>query len=50
MLLLAFPELKADPGPVTTALQQLTPAATVMAVWQNLVHQDIQPLDEGEDF
>ena len=50
MLLLAFPELKADPGPVTTALQALRASAPVMAVWQDLVQQDIQPLDEEEDF
>lgn len=50
MLLLAFPDLKGDPGPVTTELIEADAGAEIMAVWQDLVHQDIQPIDEDEDF
>ena len=50
MLLLAFPELKADPGSVTQQLIEANAAPEIMAVWQDLVQQDIQPVDEDDDF
>ncbi|WP_008316927.1 hypothetical protein [Leptolyngbya sp. PCC 6406] len=50
MLLLTFPHLKQDPGPVTTALVQAGASAEVLGVWRNWVQQDLQPIDEDEDF
>ncbi|MCP4105929.1 MAG: nucleotidyl transferase AbiEii/AbiGii toxin family protein [Desulfobacteraceae bacterium] len=47
MLLLTFPELKCDPGPVTEKLQ--TMGADIMDVWRELLHQNIQPENE-DDF
>ena len=47
-LLLAFPELKSEHGPVTDRL--LASGATEMALvaWQDLVHQEILPDDDGD--
>lgn len=50
MLLIAFPELKRDSGPVTDSLKALGAEPTVLAVWNNLVSQDIQPPDEDQEF
>jgi hypothetical protein len=50
MLLLAFPKLKADPGPVTQQLVEANAPSAIMTVWQELVQQDIQPVDEEDDF
>jgi hypothetical protein len=50
MLLLAFPELKLHPGPVTQHLIEADTRPEVLAVWEDLVQQDIQPVDEDEDF
>ena len=50
MLLLTYPELKAHPGPVTDALITARATPEALAVWQELVQQDIQPIDEDEDF
>ena len=46
LLLLTFPELKRDPGPVRTCLQAVGAEPAVLAVWQELVTQAIQPEDE----
>jgi hypothetical protein len=46
LLLLTFPELKRDPGPVRTCLQAVGVEPAVLAVWQELVTQEIQPEDE----
>jgi hypothetical protein len=43
MLLLAFPELKREDGPVVERLQAAGADATVMAVWKELVAQEIKP-------
>ncbi len=43
MLLLAFPELKCEDGPVVERLQAVGAEATVMAVWKELVAQEIKP-------
>ena len=50
VLLLAFPELKCDPGLVTDCLirGQATPGATVL--WRELVAQEIAPETEDDDF
>lgn len=50
MLLLAFPDLKRDPGPVTDRLQAAGVASVVMAVWQEMVSTEIQPADEEDEF
>ena len=50
MLLLTFPHLQADPGPVTHALQQAGASVEILAVWQDWVQQDRQPVDEEDDF
>ena len=48
LLLLTFPELKRDPGPVRTCLQAVGAEPAVLAVWQELVTQEIQPEDDEE--
>ncbi len=50
MLLLKFPELKRDPGQVTDRLHTAGANPAVMAVWQELVAQEIQPADEDDEF
>jgi hypothetical protein len=50
MLLLTFPHLKTDPGPVTNALQQAGASVEILAAWQDWVQQDIQPVDADDDF
>ena len=46
----ANPHLKADPGPVTNALQQAGASVEILAVWQDCVQQDSEPVDEEDDF
>lgn len=50
MLLLKFPELKRDPGPVTDRLHAASADPGVLTVWQELVVQEIQPADEDDEF
>ena len=50
MLLLTFPELKGDRGPVTDWLQAAGADPAVMAVWKELVATEIQPADEDDEF
>jgi hypothetical protein len=50
MLLLAFPNLKSQPGIVTKELIKANAGSEIIAVWQDLVQQDIQPVNEDEDF
>ncbi len=50
MLLLTFPELKCDPGPVTERLQAANVDAAIIDVWGELVKQDIQMADEEDEF
>jgi hypothetical protein len=49
LLLLKFPELKRDPGPVTDRLQAMNADSTVLAGWREIVAQEIQP-EEGDEF
>jgi molybdopterin converting factor small subunit len=49
MLLLTFPDLKVDPGPVTKELMALNAAPEVFVAWQDLVQQPIQPVDDDDD-
>jgi hypothetical protein len=46
-LLLAFPELKKAEGPVAERLRAAEAGEDVMAVWKELVAEEIEP--EGED-
>jgi hypothetical protein len=50
MLLLTFPELKRDPGPVTERLQALGVAQAVLDAWSDLVAQEIKPAEEEDEF
>jgi hypothetical protein len=50
LLLLTFPELKSDPGPVTDCLHAAHADAAVLALWRELVAQEILPETEDDDF
>lgn len=50
MLLLTFPDLKRDPGPVTERLQAMGAPPEILAVWKELVAQEIKPADEDDEF
>ncbi len=50
MLLLSFPDLKRDSGPVTDLLLAMGAAAGVLDVWHELVAQDIRPGNEDDEF
>ncbi len=49
MLLLTFPALKRDTGPVVDRLQAAGAGPKVLAVWKELVAQKIRPADEGDE-
>src|SRR5207245_2556031 len=49
-VLLTFPELKEEEGPVAERLRAAGVDETVMAAWQDLVAQEILPEDEDEKF
>jgi hypothetical protein len=49
-LLLAFPQLKQEEGPVADCLHTAQAGEDVMLAWKELVALDIQPEDEDEDF
>jgi len=50
MLMLTFPELKRDPGPVTDRLQAAGADRAVMTVWAELVASEIEPENEDDEF
>jgi len=53
MMLLTFPELKTDPGPVRDRLEAVVAGgadAGVLEVWKDLVAQEILPEDEDAGF
>lgn len=50
VLLLTFPALKCDPGPVGECLHTAGAAPEVLAAWQAVVAQDIRPTEEDEEF
>ena len=50
MLLLTFPGLKRDPGPVRDCLLAAGADPPVIAVWEEFVAQPIQPADEEGEF
>ena len=49
-LLLTFPDLKKEEGPVAERLRAAGAGDEVMAAWKELVAQDIQPEDEDAEF
>jgi hypothetical protein len=50
MLLLQFPELKHPSGPVADALRGAGADAEILAAWDELVAQQIQPPDPDDEF
>ena len=50
ILLLTFPELKKEEGPVAERLRAAEAGADVMAAWKDLVAQDIRPEEDDEEF
>lgn len=50
MLLLTFPELKCDPGPVTEKLKGLKADSDILNIWQELVNMEIQAEDDEDEF
>ena len=50
MLLLAFPQLKKHPGPVTKHLAPSSAESAVLDVWKDLVSQELSAEDEDEGF
>jgi ribonuclease BN (tRNA processing enzyme) len=50
MLLLAFPELKSESGPVVERLQAAGVDQAVLEVWKELVAQEIQAADDDDKF
>ena len=50
VLLLAFPGLKADPGPVTECLERSPDNKGALALWRELVAQELAPESEEDDF
>jgi len=50
MLLLTFPELKRDSGPVVDRLRAAGADAAVLSVWKELVAQEIRLPDEDDEF
>jgi hypothetical protein len=50
MLLLAFPELKRESGPVVDRLHAAGADAAVLSVWKELVAQEIRPPGEDDEF
>jgi hypothetical protein len=49
-LLLTFPELKCDPGPVTDCLHAAQVNPNILALWQQLISQEILPEGDDDDF
>jgi hypothetical protein len=50
LLLLAFPKLKRDPGPVTDFLNSAQADQNVLALWRELVAQEIMPESDEDHF
>ncbi len=50
LLLLTFPEFKHDPGPVRACLHAAGVDPAVLAVWRELVTQELRPEDEEDEF
>jgi hypothetical protein len=50
LLLLTFPELKRDPGPVTERLRAAGASEEISASWREIVNTEIQPAAEEGEF
>lgn len=50
LLLLAFPELRSDSGPIADCINAAKADPAVLATWKELVHQKIAPEEEGDEF
>jgi len=50
MLLLAFPDLKTESGPVESSLKSLGVSQAVMNSWRELVSEEIQESSDEEEF
>lgn len=50
MLLLAFPELKRESGPVADRLKAASAPPDVLVVWRKIVAQEIRPPDEEDQY
>jgi hypothetical protein len=50
LLLLTFPDLKRDTGPVADHLHAADATPAILAVWRELVIQEIRPADENEEW
>ena len=50
MLLLTFPELKTEEGPVRQCLEQNDAPPEALAAWRELVAEEIAPQGEDEGF
>jgi len=50
MLLLAFPDLKNESGPVGEALKSLSAREEVMNAWRDLVAQEISQPNDDDKF
>ena len=50
LLLLTFPELKTDPGPVVARLEASGADPRVLDAWKKLASQEILPEDEDDGF
>lgn len=50
MLLITFPELKQEHGLVAERLQTARVAPDVLAVWRDLVAQELRLEDEADEF
>jgi len=48
LLLLTFPDLKREAGPVVDQLQAAGAPPDVLAVWHELVAQEIRPAEDDE--
>ena len=50
VLLLRFPHLKAETGPVADRLHDMDATSGVLTTWRDLVSQEILPSDEDDEF
>jgi hypothetical protein len=50
VLLLAFPDLKRDPGPVSERLKEEGANEATLAAWREVVESKIEPQDEDSEF
>jgi hypothetical protein len=50
VLLLAFPELKTDPGPVRDRLIAERADGATLATWEGIVAQEIRPEEDEDEF